>query len=61
MKTCATCVHVYTDPTAPKYSRCRKSDAAPADDASLCGLMRKGVCGPEGKLWEPKNGQTNDG
>lgn len=61
MKTCASCKNMYTDPNAPKYARCWKSTAGPMHDASLCGEMRKGACGPEATLWEPKNGQTNDG
>ena len=59
LKTCVTCVHSFMGPAEPTrpprpdsklYPRCKLGDGR------LCGEMRKGACGPEAKLWEPKNG-----
>jgi hypothetical protein len=57
MNTCSTCSHCYARPLTPTYPRCDQSEAAPDDDAALCGEMRKtGPCGPDATLWEPKDG-----
>lgn len=57
-KLCITCKHNYspTDPRtgSPKYQRCRKSEADEKADESLCGVMRRGKCGPDAVLWEAK-------
>lgn len=55
-KTCLTCRHRFVAPDSPKYGRCAKANAQPMADASLCGEMRKGDCGPEGRLWEKADG-----
>lgn len=56
VKICGECAHGYTLDDQPKYRRCRKSDALERSDATLCGEMRKGACGPTGTLWEALNG-----
>lgn len=57
-KTCVTCKHSFAliDPKTgrPKYQRCRKSNANEKADESLCGVMRRGACGPDAALWEAK-------
>ena len=66
VKTCAGCAHAYrglATPTRPSkpdsrtYLRCRKGGAEDKDD-SLCGVMRRGACGPDADLWETRDGQA---
>lgn len=58
MKFCRNCAHGYTLPDQPKNRRCRKSAAKERDDASLCGEMRKEICGPEATMWEAQDGEA---
>lgn len=57
-KYCRDCANAFVLPEGKPYKRCRKSEATERDDATLCGEMRKGVCGPDATLWEPRNGQA---
>lgn len=58
IKTCSNCKNAYVPPERPRSARCRRSTADEKSDASLCGEMRKGACGPAAKLWEDWNGQA---
>lgn len=58
MRTCRDCRHSYRAGPNPNYLRCRQSGHEDNEDASLAGEMRKGACGPEGKLWEARDGQA---
>jgi hypothetical protein len=58
VKTCVNCRHSFTlidkKTGRPKYQRCRQSEADENADESLCGVMRRGACGPDAVLWEAK-------
>lgn len=56
LKICAECKSSYVLDDQPKYKRCRKSTDPERADASLCGEMRKGVCGMEAVMWEKRDG-----
>lgn len=49
---CKDCKYAYRSEGHGKYLRCTQSPVKDGDRA-LCGEMRKGECGNEGKLWEP--------
>lgn len=53
---CADCIHSYTLPDQPQYRRCDKSAMPQRANESLCGEMRRGECGPQGTMWEKRNG-----
>jgi hypothetical protein len=52
---CAQCKFSFTLEDQPKYRRCQKSIEPERADASLCGEMRKGACGPTATMWEKRD------
>ena len=55
---CITCKHSVSHAMLPAERGvrlcCDQAKVAIGQDASFCGEMRRGACGPDGTLWEAK-------